>query len=143
MSAWPMRPAPMSPTCVIAGSAPRGFSLDAGPGLRGEDNALLRVHVNEDGAADRRAERRVLARQQRSPAHLDPEVDRLADEHLLLDRPFPDVLSGDGLLAQLDVLGTNRDRDAFIGPQLARRPDDDLAEVRLCDMSIRRLRTAD
>src|ERR1044072_9373112 len=113
MSAAPIRPAPMTPT---VGSAPRGDRGSAPPDPLGrEDNALLGVHANEDGAADRRAQRRMLARQQRARADGDAEADRLAEKHLLLDRPPPDIFTGQRALRQLDVLGTDRDRHTIVG----------------------------
>src|SRR5258705_10095032 len=122
MIGWPIRPAPIIPTTRIAGSAgsaprgagsaPPGSCVGAEPGLRGEDNALLRVDVDEDGAADRRPQRRMLAREQRTRAERDAEVDRLAEKHLLLHRRAPDVVPGRAALDQADVLGPDGDRHA-------------------------------
>src|ERR1043165_6902041 len=95
MMAVPIRPAPMTPTDtgMDAGSASPGFSCSAEPGLRdGEDNAFLRVHVHEYGAACRRAQRRMLTREQRPRSHGNAEVDRLAEKHLLLHGARPGVL---------------------------------------------------
>src|SRR5204862_7578456 len=82
MRACPIRPAPMTPMSRRRRGGPSGPPASC----CGEDNALLRVHANEDGAADRRAQRRMLAREQRARADGDAEIDRLAEKHLLLDR---------------------------------------------------------
>src|SRR5436190_18881279 len=139
MMGWPMRPQPMTPT--VAGSAARGTcdaagpglrfgTCDvAGPGLRREDNTLLRVHAYVDDATDGRPQRRVLTRQQRTRSNRDAEIDRLAQEHLLLHGRLPDVFAGRPGFAQLDVLGTNRDRHALVDVQRPRRADGDLPDV--------------
>src|SRR5438046_1912896 len=118
MIGWPIRPAPMTPTRRIGGSAPARFIAGSersgsrtrsepglrgaepglrcrggGPGLRGEDTAFLRVDMHEDRAADRRAQRGMLAREQRPRTDGDAEVDRLAEKHLLLDGSLPHVLT--------------------------------------------------
>src|SRR3954470_17800512 len=89
MMAVPIRPAPMTP---MAARSRRGGP--SGPPLcNGEDNAFLRVHVNEYGAADRRAQRRMLTREQRPRTNGNTEVDRLAEKHLLLHGARPGVLT--------------------------------------------------
>src|SRR5690349_19727022 len=91
-NARPIRPVPMTP--IVAGSASPGSCFSAEPGLLvGEDNTLLRVDANEDGAADRRTQRRMLTCEQRSRSRHDAEVNRVAEEHLLFHRGLQDVLT--------------------------------------------------
>src|SRR5262245_54324891 len=94
MIGCPMRPAPMIPTVRIAGFASRGARCSAEPGpLGGEDNTLLRIHMDEDGASDGSPQRRMLPREQRPCADRHSKIDRLAEKHLLLDGAGPDVLA--------------------------------------------------
>src|SRR5919204_3880678 len=100
MIGCPMRPAPMTPTVLIragsvprgsgygaapgAGSAPRGSGYGAAPGLPGrEDNALLRVDVNDDCSSHRGSQRRMLAREERPRSDAHAKINRLAEKYLL------------------------------------------------------------
>src|SRR4051812_32019226 len=123
-----MRPAPISPTLWIAGSASLGSFVAVEPGLRvvgaapgprtesgSEDNALLRVDADENRAADGCPQRGMLARQQRTCADRDAEVDGFSEKHLLLHGRPPDVFPGRTALEEAHVLGPDRDRDAIVG----------------------------
>src|SRR5919201_5134620 len=105
MIGCPMRPAPMTPTVLIcAGSVPRGSGYGAAPGLPGrEDNALLRVDVNDDCSSHRGSQRRMLAREERPRSDAHAKINRLAEKYLLLHRALPDVLAGSWSFGQLDV----------------------------------------
>src|SRR5258708_17012099 len=70
------------------------FCMSSG---RLEGDAFLRVELDEDGLAHRRAQRRMLAREQRAAAELHLEIDDLAEEDLLVDRALPDVAGPSGL----------------------------------------------
>src|SRR5215813_13837196 len=121
MMGWPIRPAPSTPTVVI-GDVAKAVVMSCNL----EDDAFLRLHVHEDGAANRRTQCRVLARQQRPLADRDAEIDGLAKKDLLVHASLPDVVGIRLHLCQFDVLRPDRKRYALVRTQLlidATNPD--------------------
>src|SRR5580765_446258 len=82
--------------------------LDLAMVTRFEGHALLGMELHEDRIADGSPERRVAARQEDPLSDLYLEVHEFAQEHLLIDRRLPHVVSGGPRLGELDVLGPHR-----------------------------------
>src|SRR5262249_15773890 len=77
--------------------------------VRRDGDAFLRLHANVDRVTGRRPQRRMRPRLQHNIAHLDVEIQILAEEILGVDGGADDVLTGCALrllLGQLDILGT-------------------------------------
>src|SRR5467141_4134053 len=90
---------------------------------RPQGDALVGVDPQVNRLTDPRTQRGMGARLQRTVADLHLKVDRLAEEHLLIDASLPDVLALWPRLGKLDIFGPHRKDHLFGRLQHFDRPD--------------------
>src|SRR5215813_10306491 len=101
--------------------------------VRRDGDAFLRLHANVDRVTGRRPQRRMRPRLQHNIAHLDVEIQILAEEILGVHGGADDVVAVGGgrlLLGELDVLRADRDDDGLVLRHALRGMGLDLAERR-------------
>src|SRR5438046_6072826 len=76
---------------------------------RPQCDALVGVDPQVNRLADPRTQRRVRARLQSAVADLHLKVDRLAEEHLLVDASLPDVLAFGPRFGKPDIFWPHRE----------------------------------
>src|SRR6267378_4844081 len=97
---------------------------------RPQGDALVEVDPQVNRLTDARTQRRMGARLQSAVADLHLKVDRLAEEHLLIDASLPDVLALGPRFGKLDIFWPHRKDQLFARLQRFDRPDLHFAERR-------------
>src|SRR2546422_3585708 len=92
-----------------------GFGAAISHNLEGD--ALLGVQLHEYRIANRRPQRRVTTRKERTRADLHLEIECFTQKYLLVHAPLPDVGTLGPRLRQLHVLGPHREHHALVQPQ--------------------------
>src|SRR5579862_3826130 len=82
-----------------------------------QGHAFVGIEAHEDRLADRRAQRRVPAREERALAQLHLEIDALAEEDLLVHLALAHVGALGPGLGQVHVLRTHREEHLLVGAE--------------------------